>query len=163
MKNSYEGASTASKVSLPPTQDDSEKTCPGGAKKRHQRPAGKVPAPPYPAAPPRGQQSAAGVQEELPPGQESWPGYLPAGCGFWGPWQGSQQPQAPRVVWRSTTGLREDGVVRCVNQVRGALARGQLLGERQDQAWARRGAGRNAAEAKRQPLGEGWGVAFLGP
>lgn len=37
------------------------------------------------------------------------------------------------------------------------------LGERQDQAWARRGAGRNAAEAKRQPLGEGgewlsWGL-----
>lgn len=39
-----------------------------------------------------------------------------------------------------------------MNQVRGGLARGQLLGERQDQAWDWREAGRNAAEAKRQPL-----------
>lgn len=50
-----------------------------------------------------------------------------------------------------------------MNQVRGGLSRGQLLGERQDQAWDRREAGRNAAEAKRQPLGEGRGVVFLGP
>lgn len=65
----------------------------------------------------RGQQSAPGVQRELPR-QKPWPGRRPAGCGFWGLCWGSQLSQPPRPVQRSTTGLQESCAARCVSQVR---------------------------------------------
>ncbi|XP_070350214.1 CD27 antigen isoform X6 [Equus asinus] len=77
----------------------------------------EAPAPRWEGARSTGQQSAPRAQDELP-GQEPWPGHLPAGCGFWGPWRGSQLPQPPRAVQRSTTGLGENCAARCVSQER---------------------------------------------
>lgn len=76
------------------------------------------------AATPPGQRPAV----SFPPRQEPWPGHLPAGCGFWALWQGSQRPQPPRAAQRSTTGPRRSCVAGCVSQVRAECGRGLGLG-----------------------------------